>query len=50
MDVILLTDVEKVGLRGEVVDVSRGYMRNFLRPAPARRGGDPGQGRGAREA
>src|SRR5918992_2786255 len=32
MDVILLTDVEKVGLRGEVVSVSRGYMRNFLAP------------------
>jgi large subunit ribosomal protein L9 len=32
MDVILLQDVEKVGLRGEVVSVSRGYMRNFLGP------------------
>jgi large subunit ribosomal protein L9 len=32
MDVILLTDVEKVGLRGEVVNVSRGYMRNYLGP------------------
>lgn len=32
MDVILLTDVDKVGLRGEVVSVSRGYMRNYLRP------------------
>ena len=32
MDVILLTDVEKVGLRGEVVSVSRGYMRNYLQP------------------
>ena len=32
MDVILLEDVEKVGLRGEVVSVSRGYMRNFLQP------------------
>ena len=32
MDVILLTDVEKVGLRGEVVNVSRGYMRNYLQP------------------
>ncbi|MGH3111659.1 MAG: 50S ribosomal protein L9, partial [Gaiellaceae bacterium] len=26
MDVILLKDVDKVGLRGEVVSVSRGYM------------------------
>jgi large subunit ribosomal protein L9 len=32
MDVILLEDVDKVGLRGEVVSVSRGYMRNFLEP------------------
>jgi len=32
MDVILLQDVEKVGLRGEVVSVSRGYMRNYLQP------------------
>jgi large subunit ribosomal protein L9 len=32
MDVILLTDVEKVGLRGEVVNVARGYARNFLLP------------------
>jgi large subunit ribosomal protein L9 len=32
MDVILLKDVEKVGLRGEVVSVTRGYMRNYLQP------------------
>jgi large subunit ribosomal protein L9 len=32
MDVILLRDVEKVGLRGEVVSVARGYARNFLLP------------------
>ena len=32
MDVILLKDVDKVGLRGEVVSVSRGYMRNYLAP------------------
>jgi large subunit ribosomal protein L9 len=32
VQVILLTDVEKVGLRGEVVDVARGYARNFLVP------------------
>lgn len=32
MDVILLKDVDKVGLRGDVVSVSRGYMRNFLAP------------------
>jgi large subunit ribosomal protein L9 len=32
MNVILLRDVEKVGLRGEVVSVARGYARNFLLP------------------
>jgi large subunit ribosomal protein L9 len=32
MDVILLQDVEKLGLRGDVVSVARGYARNFLLP------------------
>ena len=32
MQVILLSDVEKIGLRGEVVNVARGYARNFLLP------------------
>jgi large subunit ribosomal protein L9 len=32
MEVILLRDVEHVGLRGEVVSVARGYARNFLLP------------------
>jgi large subunit ribosomal protein L9 len=32
MDVILRQDVEKVGLRGEVVDVAPGYARNYLLP------------------
>jgi large subunit ribosomal protein L9 len=32
MDVILLSDVEHVGLRGDVVSVARGYARNFLLP------------------
>lgn len=32
MQVILLADVEKLGLRGDVVDVARGYARNFLLP------------------
>jgi large subunit ribosomal protein L9 len=32
MDVILRQDVEKVGLRGEVVDVARGFARNYLLP------------------
>src|SRR5438128_6561650 len=32
MNVILLKDIEKVGLRGEVVNVARGYARNYLFP------------------
>ena len=32
MQVILIRDVEKLGLRGDVVDVARGYARNFLLP------------------
>ena len=32
MEVVLLQDVEKLGLRGEVVSVSRGFMRNYLAP------------------
>jgi large subunit ribosomal protein L9 len=32
MQLILLEDVENVGLRGDVVDVARGYARNFLLP------------------
>jgi large subunit ribosomal protein L9 len=32
MQIILLKDVEKLGLRGDVVDVARGYARNYLLP------------------
>ncbi|MGI8866811.1 MAG: 50S ribosomal protein L9 [Rubrobacteraceae bacterium] len=32
MQVILIQDVEKIGQRGDIVDVSRGYIRNFLAP------------------
>lgn len=32
MDVILLNDVDKLGLRGDVVQVARGYARNYLLP------------------
>jgi len=32
MEVILREDVDKLGLRGEVVNVARGYARNFLLP------------------
>jgi large subunit ribosomal protein L9 len=40
--VILLQDVEQVGTKGTVVDVSKGYLRNYLIPrklaAPATKG------------
>ena len=43
---ILLQDVEKLGERGDVVDVSKGYLRNFLIPRklaePATKGVDRG--------
>ena len=32
MQVILKQNVEKIGRRGDIVDVSRGYVRNFLVP------------------
>jgi large subunit ribosomal protein L9 len=32
MQVILKEDVEKIGRRGDIIDVSRGYVRNFLVP------------------
>ena len=32
MDIILLKDVDNLGLRGEVVSVARGYLRNYLQP------------------
>ena len=32
MQVVLRSDVDKLGLRGEVVTVARGYARNFLLP------------------
>jgi large subunit ribosomal protein L9 len=43
MDVILLRDVEKVGLRGDVVSVSRGYMRNYLGPRKLAEEATPGR-------
>jgi large subunit ribosomal protein L9 len=43
MQVILLSDVEKVGLRGEVVDVARGYARNFLLPRRLAEEATPGR-------
>ena len=32
MEIILQEDVEKLGTRGQVVDVANGYARNFLLP------------------
>ena len=32
MDLILREDIEKLGIRGEVVKVAAGYARNFLLP------------------
>jgi large subunit ribosomal protein L9 len=32
VEVVLRADVEKLGLRGEVVNVARGYARNYLLP------------------
>ena len=43
MDVILLQDVEKVGLRGEVVNVARGFARNYLLPRSLAEEATPGK-------
>jgi large subunit ribosomal protein L9 len=43
MDVILLQDVEKVGLKGDVVNVARGYARNFLLPRRLAEPATPGR-------
>jgi large subunit ribosomal protein L9 len=32
VEIILIQDVEKLGLRGEVVNVAKGYARNYLLP------------------
>ena len=32
MEVVLRQDIDKVGLRGEVVNVARGFARNYLFP------------------
>src|SRR3954454_21099624 len=42
MQVILLKDVDKLGLRGDVVDVARGYARNFLLPRQLAQPATPG--------
>jgi large subunit ribosomal protein L9 len=43
MEVILLKDVEKLGLRGDVVAVARGYARNFLLPRKLAEPATPGR-------
>lgn len=43
MQVILLQDVDKLGLRGDVVDVARGYARNFLLPRKLAESATPGR-------
>lgn len=43
VQVILLQDVEKLGLRGEVVDVARGYARNYLLPQRLAEPATPGR-------
>jgi large subunit ribosomal protein L9 len=43
VDVILLQDVEKVGLKGDVVNVARGYARNFLLPRRLAEPATPGR-------
>src|SRR5919112_6221683 len=39
---ILLQDVENVGQRGEVIDVSAGYLRNYLLPRKLANAATPG--------
>jgi large subunit ribosomal protein L9 len=43
MEVILRSDVEKLGLKGDVVDVKRGYARNFLLPRQLAEVATPGR-------
>lgn len=43
MDVILLEDVDKVGLKGDVVSVARGYARNYLLPRRLAEPATPGR-------
>jgi large subunit ribosomal protein L9 len=43
MQVILKQDVDKIGRRGEIIDVSRGYVRNFLVPRALAEMATPGK-------
>jgi large subunit ribosomal protein L9 len=42
MQVVLREDVDKIGLRGEVVNVARGYARNYLLPRGLAEAATPG--------
>ena len=42
MQVVLREDVESLGLRGDVVNVARGYARNFLLPRGLAEAATPG--------
>ena len=42
MDVVLTQDVDTLGLRGDVVNVARGYARNFLLPRGLAESATPG--------
>src|SRR5690242_13710035 len=42
MEVVLTQDVDSLGLRGEVVNVARGYARNFLLPRGLAEAATPG--------
>ena len=43
MQVILREDIEKIGLRGEVVDVAAGFARNYLLPRRLAEPASPGR-------
>jgi len=43
MQVILREDIEKVGLRGELVDVAPGFARNYLLPRKLAEAASPGR-------
>jgi large subunit ribosomal protein L9 len=43
MQVILRADLEKVGLRGEIVDVAAGFARNYLLPRRLAEPASPGR-------
>ena len=43
MEIILLQDVEKVGKKGEVANVSEGYARNYLFPRKMAEMATPGR-------